>query len=83
MKKTILLALALGLVTTTAYAGRFGSGGVDRITDAGNGRYHVYCNSGGKVIAPVGRGWGDDTKNSFGSSFYGLSLNDAAAKGCN
>ncbi|MBV5328717.1 MAG: hypothetical protein JZU65_13990 [Chlorobium sp.] len=82
MKKVILVILAIGFTATLAYAGRWGSGGVKKVTDAGNGRYHVFCNSGDKVIGPVGNGWGDDTKNSFGDSFSGLSLQQAAELGC-
>jgi len=83
MKKLIIATAILCLAASTAHAGRFGSGGVKSISDAGNGRYRVVCNSGGsKVIAQVGRGWGDDTKSSFGESFYGLSLQQAASKGC-
>lgn len=84
MKKLIITIVIVGAAfTSIAYAGAFGSGGVERITKADGDRYHVYCNSGGdKVIAPVGQGWGDDTHNSFGESFYGLSLDQAAQKGC-
>ncbi len=82
MKKVIIAAVALGIIATTAYAGRMGSGGVKRISNAGDGRYHVYCNSGDRVISSVGQGWGDGTGNSFGESYYGLSLQEAAEKGC-
>lgn len=84
MKKILILIAITGIAfTSIANAGRYGSGGVKRITKADGDRYAVYCNSGGhKVIAPVGRGWGDDTHNSFGDSFSGLSLQQAAEKMC-
>lgn len=84
MKNKLFLIALIGMAfTSVAHAGRFGSGGVERITKADGDRYHVYCRSGGdKVIAPVGQGWGDDTHNSFGDSFNRLSLEQAAEKGC-
>lgn len=84
MKKLLVVIAITGIAfSSLSHAGRIGTGGVKSISKAGGDRFHVYCNNGGsRVITPVGRGWGDDTHNSFGESYYGLSLQEAAQKGC-